>query len=148
MNYLRYLLLLLATTAYADTIEHFMNINNNIPQMEMKADSQSQAWARSARNVLMLTCESIAETWQLANEAAAKNGTPFFCLPAGVQLNAITLNHLIQQTYQELSSHANDKNRMTVSQIALLGLSQHYPCQTAKPSFPQSMKHEEAASVN
>lgn len=28
----------------ADTINNYMNIANNIPQMEMKADPQAQAW--------------------------------------------------------------------------------------------------------
>ncbi len=44
-----FLFLMVSVSTYADTIDHFINIANNIPQMEMKADPQSQAWARSAR---------------------------------------------------------------------------------------------------
>ncbi|MDP3268410.1 MAG: phosphatase [Legionella sp.] len=114
---------------HADTINNYMNIANNIPQMEIKADPQAQAWARSARHVLTITCESIAETLTQANETAKIQGKPIFCLPAGTQLNSITLNELIQQTYKEISSQRSDKDTMTVSQVALLGVSKKYPCQ-------------------
>ena len=54
-------ILLLSCYAKADTIDNYMNIANNIPQMEMKADPQAQAWARSARHVLDVTSESIGK---------------------------------------------------------------------------------------
>lgn len=117
--------------AHADTIDHYMNIAKNIPQMEMKADQESQAWARSARTVLILTSESIAETLQLANETAKTQGSPLFCLPANTQLSGIIVNELIQQTYRDLSSSQSDKDKMTVSQVALLGISKQYPCPKA-----------------
>ena len=128
---LRTFLILLISTAcsYADTIDHYMNIVSNIPQMEMKADPQSQAWARSARTVLTLTCESIAETLLLSNETAKQLGAPLFCLPHTVQLDGATLSELIQQTYREISSQQSDKDKMTVSQVALMGLKRTYPCQ-------------------
>ncbi|MCL9683279.1 phosphatase [Legionella maioricensis] len=115
---------------HADTINNYMKIANNIPQMEIKADPQAQAWARSAHHVLTITCESIAETMIQANETAKSQGKPIFCLPAGTQLNSINLNELIQQTYKEISSQQSDKDKMTVSQIAWLGVSKQYPCQT------------------
>lgn len=120
---------LLSVSVHADTINNYMDIANNIPQMEIKADPQAQAWARSARHVLTITAESIAETLMQANEAAKIQGKAIFCLPQGVQLNSITMNELIQQTYKEISSQQSDKNMMTVSQVALLGVSKHYPCQ-------------------
>ena len=129
MRRLIFLFLLIPAIIFADTIDHFMNIANNIPQMEMKADPQSQAWARSARTVLILTSESIAETLMLSNDTAKEQGTPFFCIPPGAQLNGTLLNDLIQQTYRESSSQQSDKNKMTVSQVALLGLRKQYPCQ-------------------
>lgn len=115
----------------ADTIKNYMNIANNIPQMEVKADPQAQAWARSARHVLTITCESIEETMLQANEIAKQQGKPIFCLPDGVQLNSITLNELIQQTYKDISSQQSDKDSMTVSQIAWIGVSKKYSCQSA-----------------
>jgi hypothetical protein len=129
MRHLISLFLLVSINTYADTMDHFMNIANNIPQMEMKADPQSQAWARSARTVLILTSESIAETLMLSNDTAKQQGAPLFCLPPNVQLNAATLNDLIQQTYREISSQQSDKDKMTVSQVALLGVKKQYPCQ-------------------
>ena len=137
-----FLFLMISTSAYADTIDHFMNIANNIPQMEMKADQQAQAWARSARTVLILTSESIAETLTLSNETAKQLGTPLFCLPPNVQLSATILNDLIQQTYRDISSQQSDKDKMTVSQVALLGLRKQYPCQqqaaAVKPAAVQT----------
>ena len=124
-----FLLLMGSASAYADTMDHYMNIAKNIPQMEMKADQQSQAWARSARTMLILTSESIAETLALSNETATQMGSPFFCLPNGVQINPMTLNDLIQKTYNDISSQQSDKDKMTVSQVALIGLKNQYPCQ-------------------
>lgn len=122
-------LLLYSFCTQADTMEHYMNISNSIPQMEMKADPQAQAWARSARNVLIITDESIAETLTQANELAKAQGKPLFCLPQGTTLNAITLNGIILQTYREISSQQSDKDKMTVSQVAWLGVTKKYPCQ-------------------
>jgi len=136
-----YLLLLLSSSTHADTIDHFMNIVNNIPQMEMKADPQAQAWARSARNILILTSESIAESLILTNEAAKERGAPLFCLPSGVQLTAPIMSELIQQTYREISSQQSDKNKMTVSQVALLGISKQYPCQPQQGTQDNQMMH-------
>ena len=129
---MRVLLLSLAFvlgSASADTINNYMDIANNIPQMEVKADGQAQAWARSARHVLTITCESIAETMNQANEVAKNQGKPLFCLPQGAQLNSVNLNELIQQTYKELSSQQSDKDKLTVSQVAWLGVNKQYPCQ-------------------
>ena len=114
---------------HADTIDHYINIANNIPQMEMKADQQSQAWARSARTMLTLTSECILETLDIFNEKAKQSGTPLYCVPLAVKLDASSLNDLIQQTYKNISSLQSDKDKMTVSQVALLGLKNKYPCE-------------------
>jgi hypothetical protein len=90
---------LLSIPTYADTIDHFMGIASNIPQMEMKADAQSQAWAKSARTVLILTSESIAETLTLSNQTATEQGSPLFCLPATVQLSGESVSDLILLSY-------------------------------------------------
>src|SRR3990167_7267684 len=87
----------------ADAIGRYMNIANNIPKMEMKADLDAQAWARSARNILTLTSETVAESLTLANTTATQHGSPLFCLPAQTQLNAADMDALIQQTYRTLS---------------------------------------------
>lgn len=122
--------MLLTNYVFADTIKSYMDIANNISQMEMKADPQAQAWARSARHVLTVTSESIQETLIQANEVGKAQGHPIFCLPPGVQLSSFTLNELIQQTYKEISSQQSDKDSMTVSQVAWLGVTKKFPCQT------------------
>lgn len=126
--------LMLTSISHADTIARYMNIANNIPKMEMKADRQAQIWVRSARTVLSLTSESIAETLVLANAAAAESGAPLFCLPAEVSLNALMLNELIQQTYREISSQSSDKNNLTVSNVAWIGVTHKYPCNNDAPA--------------
>lgn len=125
---------------YADTMDHYMNISNQIPQMEMKADPQAQAWARSAKSVLIITNESIAETLLQANEQAKNQGKALFCLPPNATLNAITLNGIILQTYKDISSQQSDKDKMTVSQIAWLGVTKAWPCDNAAPNPLQSMQ--------
>jgi hypothetical protein len=125
-------MLALVSYSHADTINNYMSIADNIPQMEMKADAQSQAWARSAHHVLTITAESIAETLNQTNEVAKSQGRPIFCLPQGGQLSSANLNEIILQTYKGLTSADGDKEKMTVSQVALLGVTKQYPCQATK----------------
>jgi hypothetical protein len=129
---MRFLLiaLLLVNNAYADTIRSYLNIANQIPRMEMKADNQSQAWARSARNVLVMNDESIAESLIAINQLASDRGQAFFCLPPDVKLDFKTFDGLIRTTYDELSRKNNSAEKMTVSQVALQGLLKKYPCST------------------
>ena len=116
-------------SAYADTIEHYINILDGIPKMEIKADPQAQAWARSARNVLTITNETVAETLLQANEVAEKQGKPLFCLAPSVQLTASKMGEIIVSAYRNISSQRSDKEQLTVSQIAWIGMVQTYPCQ-------------------
>ena len=149
MKFISIVLLGLAPWVQADSIGRYMTIASNIPKMEMKADPQAQAWARSAKNILNLTSESIAETLMLTNKTATQQGNAFFCLPPQVTLNSTMLNELIQQTYKEISSQESDKESMSVSEVALLGVRQKYPCKTSmfgNNSNSNSMAHEEAAN--
>ena len=138
------LFLIISHNTFADTIDHYMDIANNIPQMEIKADQQSQAWARSARTILTLTSESITETLSLLNETASQQGSPLFCLPSGVQLNAGQVNDIIQQTYRSIPSQQSDKNKLSVSQVALMGIKKQYPC----PQHPVTNTNNQTAPTN
>jgi hypothetical protein len=144
--------LALASLAQADTIDNYMNISSNIPQMELKADQQAQTWARSARNVLLITSESIAETLVQANELAKNQGSPLFCLPQDSPLDAEMLNSIIVQTYKDISSQQSDKDKMTVSQVAWLGVQKKYPCQHkengAANAAPEAQKNTSQALFN
>jgi hypothetical protein len=139
---------LIISTSCADTIDHYMNISNNIPKMEMKADPQSQAWARSAHNVLAVTTESIAETLIQANDLATRQGHALFCLPAGVVLDANTLNSVIVKTYQTIASQQHDKDTMTVSQVAWIGTMRTYPCQNHTTYLPSTKAKSLSFSPN
>ena len=132
------IILLYTLNTIADTMGHYMNIAENIPLMEIKADPQAQAWARSARNVLILTGESIIESLTVANEGAKLSGKPIFCLKNNSTITASEMNDLIQKTFRELSTTASDKNNMTVSQLALIGLSKQYPCETQTENNKQN----------
>jgi len=134
--------LFVLSPSQADTMEHFMHIATSLPQMEMKADSQAQAWARSARNILELTSESVYESLTAANVNATRTGNPLFCLPNGTTLSPTQMSTLIQSTYQNLPSQQSDKEKMSVSQVALMGLSQTYPCTNNLRSRPRiSIQH-------
>lgn len=135
MRYVSLLLLtLLSSHSFADTIDHYIHISSSIPVMEMKADQEAQAWARSARNVLTITNESIAETLTEANALAKTKGAPLFCLPHAVELDAKTLKSLIEQAYEKNPRIQHDKENMTVSQVAWLAVTQSYPCQRSSGS--------------
>jgi hypothetical protein len=139
--------LLHSTTIFADSIGHFMGIAQNIPRMEMKADSNSQAWARSARNVLLLTGESIWESLKIANQNSAQLGSPLFCVPAEQNMTAEKMYDLIQGTYQKLNLSVEDQNQMTVAQVALRGLEDLYPCQARATRSPQITIHQRGEGV-
>lgn len=128
--FINFVLLLMTPLCFADSIGHYMNIANNIPKMELKADSESQAWARSARNVLLLTSDSIADTLILANDNAKQNGHPLFCMPNNQKIDPAFLNDIIQKTYREMND--TNKNQKTVSEIALIGITKQYPCNNNK----------------
>jgi hypothetical protein len=119
-------LILFCFNSYADTIAHYMEIANNIPRMEMKADEQAQAWARSARNVILLSSESIWESLNIANQTQTKNGAPLFCVPNPSMITAESMADLIQYTYESLNGQ--EKENLTVAQVALTGLQKKYPC--------------------
>jgi len=146
-------LLMVSCATQADTMAHYVAVTNQLPQMEMKADPKSQSWARSARSILTLTNESIAETLMQANELASTQGSPLFCLPPSISLNSITLKGIILKTYNEISSQQSDKANMTVSQVAALGVMKTYPCQASasntmpaqlNTALPQSAEHMDA----
>ena len=122
------LLCLLNRTLQADTVGHYMEISSNIPRMEMKADPESQAWARSARNVILLTGESIWESLKAANEINTSAGKPLFCISNPNQINAEAMTDLIQSTYEQLQMNEQQKFGLTVAQLGLMALQQKYPC--------------------
>ena len=134
------LALIVSQTSWSDSIANYQRISKSIPKMEIKADEQSQAWARSARHVLNITNESIAETLIAMNEEATKNGRPFFCLPKDQPLNAERLAQLIDE--QNLPSASN---KMTVSQIALEAVKKKYPCRSSSQNAYSSLSQTHAA---
>ena len=138
------LALLIAETGWSDTIVNYQHIRQSIPKMEIKADEQSQAWARSARHVLTITNESIAETLVALNEQATKQGKPFFCIPKNQQLNADSLSVLIEEASRNINQQQAG-NQMTVSQIALNAVIQKYPCNVKSQDAYSSLSNTHSA---
>jgi hypothetical protein len=129
------LIFMISVPAWSDTINNYMNIVSNIPTMEMKADANSQAWARSAKNVLTITNEGIAEALLEANRLAQSQGSPLFCLPNNTPLNADSMKVLIEKAYQTMPNVQTEKDKLTVSQVAWLAVTHDYPCKTiAQPN--------------
>ena len=124
--------LFLNVNLWADTIGQFMIVSENINRMEMKADSESQAWVRSARNVLLLTSESIWESLNIANQSAH-----LFCMPQDATMNAEAMTDLIKTKYQQIPGSDIDKNKLTVAQVGLMALQEKYPCKTMQSTSPQ-----------
>jgi hypothetical protein len=122
-----------ALVAMSDTIGNYMRIASQIPQMEMKATPDAQAWARSARNVLAITTESIAETLNSLLATKTSRSSLMFCLPEGSVLTASSLNEIIQAYYKKHTDTVIDG--MSVSQYSIVALKDVYPCQSnAQPS--------------
>lgn len=119
---------LFASTCFADTVAGYMSIAENLPRMEMKADAESQAWSRSARNVLLLTCETVWDGLKAANQTASQQGKPLFCPPANKNLSAEEMLDMINDTYREMSLSDSEKSQMSIAQLAFLGLQKKYKC--------------------
>lgn len=127
------------SVAQADTIGSYMTIVNNIPKMAMQPDDQSQAWVRSARNILKSTDETMAETVLAMNRLAEAQGRALFCF-SGVSLDSERVDELIQSTYAELLKDQSTSSKMPVAQVLVMGLNRQYPCSgngAAPPSRPQ-----------
>ncbi len=139
MKAIQFLLFFLMTKlSFADTIGQYMTVANNISRMEMKADAEAQAWVRSARNVLLLTSESIWESLNIANENAQHQ---LFCVTKDTSISAESMTDLIKSSYQQLNMPETEKNQLTVAKIALMGLQQKYPCGSANPAPKVTLQH-------
>jgi hypothetical protein len=138
-----FLSLILPLKLWADTIGQYMIIADNISRMEMKADSESQAWVRSARNVLLLTSESIWESLSIANQS-----NPLFCIPQDEAISAETMTDLIKACYHHLQLGDAEKNRLTVAQVGLMALQEKYPCKATPNAQPQiTIQHRGSSPV-
>lgn len=119
---------------YADTVAGYMSIAENLPRMEMKADAESQAWSRSARNVLLLTCETVWDGLKAANQTALQQGKPLFCPPANRNLSAEEMLDMINDTYKQMSLTDEEKNQMSIAQLAFIGLQKKFACKNSTTS--------------
>ena len=123
-------LLLLANVGYADTITNYITIVGNIPQMELKPDPQSQAWANSARQIIAATDETIAQTLIVMNAMSTKQGKPIFCIPNQTIITPAIMDDTIKKTYTYLTQSGTNTKEMPLSEVAMLGIIKLYPCKT------------------
>lgn len=134
-------------SAQADTIGNYMTIVNNIPEMSVKPDEQSQAWVRSARSMIGLADQTMAQTILSMNAVAAKQGSPIYCFPANFNLDAAAVDDIIQKTYGEWVKSQQASPSMPASDVLLAGMAQ-YACsssQTTAAAFSPQANVQPAA---
>lgn len=124
-KYIICLLILWHTTLFADTLGKYASIARNIPSMELKADAQSQAWARSARSVLGVTDEAIAQSVVAMNLLALKNGTALICYPPETKIDTPMIHTILAKHIASMP--ADDANR-SISEVVVTILTNQYPC--------------------
>lgn len=118
--------LVIASLSFADTIGKYAEIAQNIPKMSLKADEQAQAWARSAKSILAVTDETMAQTIQAMNQLAYKHNSPLLCLPQG---NEVT-PELIHETLEKIIAHLRpEQSTQTISNILVQQLQDDFSCQ-------------------
>ncbi len=122
------LTLCFALTANADTIGRYAGIVKSIPETTLKADPKSQAWAHSARTILAVAEESIAETIFSLQSITNKMNRPLFCLPQGQAIDTALVHQLLAQIIQQLTPADENKN---LSDVVVTNIMSKYPCQEA-----------------
>lgn len=115
----------ISMSTQADTIAKYANIAKSIPAAKLKADQKAQTWARSARSILDVTEESIAQTIQAMQQLAAKQGKPLFCLKNDADINTAQIHQILESKIQSLA--AADANK-TISEVVIEALASNYPC--------------------
>ena len=126
-KFLVFILLGACNIAQADTIGKYAGIAKGIPQASLKADPQSQAWARSARSILEVTEETIAQTIQSVQSFAAKRNIQVFCLPAGMKIDNSLIHQILERSITNLSAAEANKN---ISEVVTEQLETQYPCKS------------------
>ena len=122
-------LLVISFGTYADTIGKYAKIAKSIPQMSLKADPQSQAWMRSAKSILAITDETVAQTIMAMNQLAKSQGRPLICLPDGKVIDGDTVHGILASKIQgDVDENAPD----TISNIVTQELVKTYPCNGAR----------------
>lgn len=115
---------------FADTIVKYAGISKNIMQMALKADPKSQAWVRSARSILAVTDETVAQTVTAMNVLAQQSGTPLLCPPVSTKIDGPAIHKLLQDKV----AHLDSGDRRTISEVVIEGLKKRYPCKLSSAS--------------
>lgn len=129
-------LLLTIVSSHADTIGKYAKIANSIPQMSLKADPESQAWMRSAKSVLAITDETVAQTVIAMNELAKNQGRPLICPPVDKAIDGETIHRILAEAIKGAPS---ENENTTISVVVANSLAKEYPCSgstTARRNTP------------
>lgn len=122
-----FLTISLSTVTFADTIGRYAGIAKSIPEASLKADPKSQAWAHSARTILNVAEESIAESIAAVQTAANQLNRPIFCLPKDQSINTELIHQILEQKVSQLKEADATKN---LSDVVVASLTEKYPCQS------------------
>ncbi len=128
------ILLVLSLGTYADTIGKYAKIAKSIPEMSLKADPQAQAWMRSAKSILAITDETVAQTIMAMNQLAKRQGRPLICLPDTKVIDGATVHDILASKIQgDVDENAPD----TISNIVTQELLKTYPCNGARKQLAE-----------
>jgi hypothetical protein len=125
-----------SVTTQADTLGKYASIAKSIPTMQLKADPKSQAWARSARSILAVTDEAIAESIDAMNTISKNNGRPLICMPESKPIDSTMVHTLLAELISKMAPDEASKN---ISAVVVSKLNTSFPCnQLARQShgFP------------
>ncbi len=121
----------LALPSSADSISKYAKVAKSIPEMSLKASPQAQAWMRSAKSILAITDETVAQTIVAMNNEAKKQGHPIICPKENVEINGTVIHELLLNV---IKGGVGDNDSESISSIAIRVLMTAYPCEKSGPN--------------
>jgi hypothetical protein len=129
------------SSAFADTLASYMDIEKQIPQMQLKADLKSHAWARSARKIIVMHDDAVTESINEMNLLAKAKGEEIFCMPSGEKVTAEQIHSLILAYSNKVP--AEEQKSISVAKVAILALKERYACrgESSGDGFEQAVNN-------
>jgi hypothetical protein len=129
------ILLMWMNLCSADTIGKYAKIAKSIPEMSLKADPQAQAWMRSAKSILAITDETVAQTVVAMNQLAKSQGRPLICLPDSKKIDGDTVHEILAS---KIAGDVDENAPETISSIVTQELVKTYPCNRAHKQLAEA----------
>lgn len=111
---------------FADTLASYMDIEKQIPQMQLKADPKAHAWARSAKKIILMHDDAVCDSVNEMNLLAEAKGEAIFCMPNGEKVSSSQLHELILAYSNKVPE--GERKDISVAKVAILALKDRYSC--------------------